>query len=85
MNVKERIEVIRAMETIARTVNDEEEFGLWLALGVADGDITENTKDEELEYYTDDNTFADLMGTFTRLMRRAHKNGGLYCDGVLSK
>ena len=85
MNKTERIAVIRAMELLARQVNDEMVFDEWLTYGVADGDIDENTTDEELEYYTDDETFAELMGTFTNIMRRAHKNGGLYCDRVVSK
>ena len=85
MNKTERIAVIRAMELLARQVNDEMVFDEWLTYGVADGDIDENTTDEELEYYTDDETFAELMGTFTNIMRRAHKNGGLYCDRVVRK
>jgi hypothetical protein len=85
MDKAQRIAVIRAMELLARQVNDEELFEEWLVYGVADGDIDENTTDAELEYYTDDDTFAELMGTFTNLMRKAHKNGGLYCDRVVSR
>lgn len=80
-----RIEVVRAMELLARAVNDETAIEGWLMCGVADGDITEQTTDEELEYYVeDDNTFAELMGCFLRTMERA-KEGGLYVDGVVSK
>lgn len=78
-----RISLVRAMETIARYVNDEEVFEYWLVNGVADGDIDETTTDEELEYYTDDNTFAELMDAFLKLMAFAEE-GGLYCDGILS-
>ena len=53
MNTKERIEKVRAMETLARSINDERVFLTWLSLGVADGDITENTPDEELEFYNE--------------------------------
>lgn len=78
--------MIRAMETIARNINDESIFELWLALGVADGDIDEDTTDEDLEiYYEDDDDFADIMDTFLLCMRKAHKSGGLYCDNVVSK
>ena len=79
-----RIKLVRAMELIARTINDEEVFEGWLMYGVADGDIDETTTDEELEYYAEDETFAELMGTFLRVMTRAKKSGGLYADGKLS-
>ena len=41
--------------------------------------------DDELEYYTEDDTFAELMDTFLCLMSNAKKNGGLYVDGIVSK
>lgn len=53
--------------------------------GVADGDIMDDTTDEELEYYTEDSTFAELMDTFLRVMSRAYRSGGLYCDNIVSK
>lgn len=85
INVKERIAVVRAMETIAREINHEGIFESWLSCGVADGDIDETTTDEELMYYVEDNdTFGELMSTFTGMMQKVHKNGGLYCDGVAS-
>jgi hypothetical protein len=85
MNAKNRIEVVRAMETLARAVNDERVFEHWLMLGVADGDIDETTEDEELEYYIEDQTFAELMETFLSVMNKAKKSGGLYVDGIISK
>ena len=85
MNIVERTKMIRAMEYIARTVNDEEVFEGWLMCGVADGDIDNDTTDEDLEYYAEDANFADLMETFLRLMSRAKRSGGLYCDGIVSK
>lgn len=86
MNTKERIEVVKAMETLARSINDERVFDTWLLCGVADGDINENTSDEELEFYVeDDKEFADLMHTFLKCMNGAYKNGGLYVDKVVSK
>lgn len=87
MNKSERIKMVKAMEFIARQINDEEIFMGWLYNGVADGDISYGDLDVEVdddaEYYTDDESFADLMDTFTRLMTRAHKSGGLYCDGIV--
>ncbi len=85
MKTKLRTEVVRAMETLARCVNDENVFEHWLVLGVADGDINETTTDEELEYYIEDETLAELMDTFLNLMSRAKRCGGLYVDGVVSK
>jgi hypothetical protein len=85
MKARERTKIVRAMETLARAVNDEDVFEYWLILGVADGDIDETTTDEELEYYIENETFAELMETFLNLMSKAKKSGGLYVDGVVSK
>lgn len=85
MKTRARIKVVRAMETLARAVNDERVFEHWLMLGVADGDIDETTEDEELEFYIDDENFAELMGTFLNVMKNAYKSGGLYVDGIISK
>ena len=85
MNLSRRAKVVRAMETIARCVNDEEVFDRWLLCGVADGDIDDDTTDEDLEYYCEDKTFADLMERFLDLMTAAKKSGGLYEDRIVSK
>lgn len=86
MNKQKRIEVVKAMETLARCINEERVFNKWLLCGVAEGDINENTSDEELEFYVeDDKEFADLMHTFLKCMNGAYKNGGLYVDKVVSK
>lgn len=85
-NVKERVAIVRAMELLARCTNDDYVFErIWLTCGVADGDIEATTTDEDIEmWYTDDDTFAELMDTFTHLMAVARKHGGLYADGVVS-
>lgn len=87
MDKKRRGKVVKAMETIARCINDEDVFMPWLMAGVADGDITSETEDDsvDLEYYIDNDNFADLMACFLRRMVAAHKSGGLYCDGVCSE
>ena len=91
MNTIERIKMVKAMEFIARQINDEEVFENWLINGVADGDIEYGSLDvtdtdmSELEYYINDEDFADLMHTFLRLMKKAQRSGGLYCDGVVDK
>jgi hypothetical protein len=85
MKKKLRANMVRAMETLARAVNDEYVFEEWLIEGVADGDIDATTEDEELEYYIEDEAFAELMGTFLNVMKNAYKSGGLYVDGIVSK
>ena len=85
MNLSRRAKVVRAMETMARCVNDEEVFYRWLLCGVADGDIDDDTTDEDLEYYCEDKTFADIMERFLDLMTAAKKSGGLYEDKIVSK
>ena len=86
MNKKERCNAVRAMELLARAVNNENFFEEWLISGVADGDIDADTKDEDLDYYVEDDTvFADLMDTFLHVMKNAYKDGGLYIDGIVSK
>lgn len=80
-----RAETVRAMERIARCINDEGIFEGWLMCGVADGDIDGTETDADLEYYCEDETFAELMTVFLTRMARAYKNGGLYVDGVVSK
>ena len=88
--VEERIKLIRAMEYVARQVNDEEVFEGWLLCGVADGDIEYGDlcvcadDPDVFSNYTDDEDFADIMACFLRTMSRANKSGGLYCDGILS-
>ena len=90
MDKTERIKMIKAMEYIARQINDESVFcDIWLSEGVADGDIeygdlSVNSEDfDNLEDYCEDDNFADLMGTFILCMRHAYKSGGLYCDDVV--
>ncbi len=84
MDKSERIAVVKAMEKIVRCINDEHIIMLWLSLGIADGDIKNDTPDDELDYYIEDEIFAELMKTFLDIMSEAQKSGGLYVDGVLS-
>ena len=91
MNKIERIQMVKAMEFLARQINDEDILEKWLICGVADGDIdyseiVVNPNDEEiLDCYLGDEAFADLMDTFLHVMARAAADGGLYCDGVVSR
>lgn len=91
MNTTERIKMVKAMEFIARHINDEGIFEIWLVSGVADGDIefgdlrVRKGDAGEYETYIDDEDFADLMQTFLRLMKAGDRSGGLCCDGIVSK
>ena len=89
---EERIAMVKAMEYIARQINDEDILDIWLRLGVADGDIEYGDfqyrdckmADSAIDYADFDPTeFADLMATFLRVMNRARLSGGLYCGGVV--
>ena len=89
MNTNERVKMLKAMEYIARQINDEDVLLRWLVNGVADGDIEYGDltaeDDGSNEYYAEDKHFADLMDTFLWVMYKAYRSGGLYCDGVVSK
>lgn len=41
--------------------------------------------DPAIDYAEDDASFSELMGCFLRMMSSARKDGGLYCDTVVSK
>lgn len=90
---QERALMVKAMEFIARQINDEDVFAAWLYNGVADGDIpygdldfcTEETYYDGLAWYITDEEFEELMGVFLRCMVRARKSGGLYCGEVCSQ
>ena len=88
MKREERIKMVKAMEYIARQLNDEEILESWLAAGVADGDIEYGDLSaeagEDMDYYLEDQHFSDLMETFLNCMHAAKRSGGLYCDGVVS-
>jgi hypothetical protein len=96
MSKNEREKMVLAMEYIVRQLGDEDLFMSWLYTGVADGDIPygcginpPQAVDDygydlvDLEYYIEDKHFSELMGLFLRMMARARKSGGLYCDGIL--
>lgn len=92
MNLPERIKMVKAMEFIARQINDEDILMHWLTCGVADGDLkygdfSVNTDADTIDAagdYCDDDYFSELMQTFLVCMQAAAKSGGLYCDDVVS-
>lgn len=81
-----RAQVVMSMERLVRCINNEDYIDSWLMVGVADGDITDETKPEEVVEmgYCEDETFEDLMTLFLKLMRKAGNYGGLFCDGIVS-
>lgn len=80
MNVQERVKMVRAMDLIARSLNDEMLLMRWFSGGVADGDY--KLSDEDLEcYVTDDEDFEQLMTLFRKLV----SHSDLYFDGVCSE
>ena len=85
MRVRERKQAVLAMEMLVRSVNNEPFIDSWLSCGVPDGDIQRYEEDEVDEYFTEDKNFSELMGLFLSIMSRAHKNGGLYIDGIKSR
>ncbi len=87
MDKLQRKKMVLAMEYICRQINDEDVFMPWLMCGVADGDLKYGEWDPDAvdEGYIENDTFAELMGTFLRRMSAAKKSGGLYCDRVVSK
>lgn len=88
MNMTERVRMVKAMEYIVRNVNNEDLLEPWLAVGVADGDIPYGDLSDDIgetEYWTEDENFSELMGLFLKIMFGAKKDGGLYCDNILSE
>lgn len=90
INIKERMKMVRAMDTVIRNLNDEKFIMSWLTLGVEDHD--DDLSDEDLEFYCEDTVFADLMRLFCSIMNKATNedkkhnfHGTLYCDNILSK
>lgn len=81
-----RIRVLRAMDTIAKCLNNENSYAWWAYVGIPDGAVNETTKDEDLEWLCDDDTFSELLLNFCRLfgMSKTMASGFLYCDGVVS-
>ena len=80
-----RADIVRAMDYMIYTINDEDIMESWFMVGVANGDIKMDTTNEEIEQmgYTDDKTFEELLTLFLKLMYRVG-NDGLYFDGIVS-
>lgn len=77
MNRTERIAALKAMALLARAANDETAIDYWLTYGIADGD---EDSDEEIEYYTENEQFKDIIEAFLETMRQSE---GIYIDNIL--
>lgn len=92
-NLMERMLMVKAMDYVARQLNDESHLMYWLSNGVADEDIPYGElsltgpidRDPAFWYAEDEERFGELMGDFLKIMARAYKNGGIYCGDVSSK
>lgn len=90
----DRIKMIKAMEYIARQMNDENAFYFgWLQDGVPDGEIEygdlsvkpeDRDPDSLIGFMAQDNNFSELMRAFLWCMKTAWYKGGLHCDGATS-
>lgn len=81
-NMHIRAEAIRAMDFLARSINDEPIcINYWLCDGVADGDVNGSETDEELDFYTEEDNFVEIAMLFVRCMNMARKDG-IYIDNV---
>lgn len=78
--------LVACMEFIARHVNNEDIFSVWLADGVADGDIpyghlpVSTYREDEIAWYAERDHLRDLIDTFLYLMKKAYEDGGLVID-----
>lgn len=88
MDINERIKMLKAMDFIARSFNDERAIHAWLNCGLPDGTMEAGTLSD---YADDDDTFADVMDSFVYVMatfcrsNKEERAATLYCDGVCSK
>lgn len=88
MNKDTRKKMLVAMDFIARQMNNEGYIDLWFMYGVPDGmldgSLDINLIDDDDVMLYDDN-FAEMMEVFLKCMKKSFANGGLYCDGIISK
>ena len=76
---------IRAMDTLARCINDEEIFEIWLMLGVSDGDCEYYDDIGLYEQYYEDNeeNFKELVELFRNLIKDSEEDG-LYIGEIVA-
>ena len=65
-----KAELLKAMDVLARSINNEDIVDSWLLGGIPDG----TTEDEYIDYVDD---IDDIAACFLRCMKRAQEDGGL--------
>lgn len=75
-NVQERFEALRSMNTIIKSMNDEDAYSAWIWT------IPDEADDDELREIAeeDEETFEDACKLFAKLVKK-HMKYGLYIDG----
>lgn len=72
----ERVKVLKALDTIAKTLNDEYYLENWFSYGVPDGEIDDTTQDNYLlDYVKNDKDWQNLLDLFVKLIRLASADG----------
>lgn len=73
--VQEKFELLKAMHTIIRMMNDEGAYFEWIYT------IPDEADDEELMDIAenDNETFAEAVTEFYRIIRK-YREGGIYCN-----
>ena len=81
-----RKSLVLSMDRIIRSINCEIYIEQWLMSGVPDGEFyNDSTIDDVDDFYIQDDEFKVLMDVFSKLVDKAIRNGGFYCDGITSK
>ena len=79
INYTKRIDLLRAMDLIMNNLNDESLYLRWLSIGIED-------ECTDYDYYTETETFRDMMSAFCEIIHEAtDESGALYVDGVVSE
>ena len=75
-NVQERFEVLKGMNTIIKSMNDESAYSAWIYI------IPDGADDDELQEIAeeDEESFEDACKLFAKLVNKYMKYG-LYIDG----
>lgn len=75
-NVQERFEILKSIDTIIKSMNDESAYTAWIHI------IPDEADDDELQEIAeeDDETFGDACKLFAKLVMKYMKYG-LYVDG----
>lgn len=75
-NVQERFDILKGMDTIIKSMNDESAYDAWIYI------IPDGADDDELQEIAeeDDESFKDACKLFAKLVKKYMKYG-LYIDG----